>query len=81
MKINYWENNQAEISAVLNSGHKELNITFDAIGALKDLPTVFRIPEHIFREHAENRGSQFFLNVDKDKEPIQWVIDIGERPL
>ena len=81
MKITYWENNQTEISKVLDSGQKELEISFDAQGPLRDLPNVYRIPDHIIKEHITHNGSQFFLNVDRDKEPVQWVIDVGERPL
>jgi hypothetical protein len=81
MKIDYWENNQTEISKALDSGQRELEISFSAKGPLRDLPSVYRIPAHIIKEHNQNTGSQFFLNVDVHKEPAEWVIDVGERPL
>jgi len=37
------------------------------------------IPDHFLKEYVPNSESQFFLNVDYDKEPVEWVIDKGER--
>jgi len=81
MKVTYNENNQTEISKALESGQSKLDISFFANGLLKDLPSVFIIPDHILKEYVPNSASQFFLNVDFDKEPTEWVIDKGEQPL
>jgi hypothetical protein len=81
MKVKYWENNQTEISKALESGQHKLDIAFSAQGPLKDLPSVYMIPDHILKEHIKNSVRRFFLNVDYDKEPVNWVIDVGERPL
>ena len=81
MKVIYNENNQTEISKELESGQRKLDISFIAKGLLRDLPNVFMIPDHILKEYVPNSASQFFLNVDFDKEPTEWVIDKGEQPL
>ena len=80
MKATYTENNQTEISKALESGHGKLDITFYAKGPLRDLPSVLMIPDHILKEYVRNSKTQFFLNVDYNKEPVEWVIDAGERP-
>jgi hypothetical protein len=80
MKATYTENNQTEISKVLESGQQKLDIAFYAEGLLRDLPTVFMIPEHFLNAYVPDSKSQFFLNVDYNKEPVAWVIDKGERP-
>ena len=80
MKVTYFKNNQTEISNALESGQRKLDIVFSAKGLLKDLPNVYIIPNHFFEEYVDNSGTQFFLNVDYDKEPVEWVIDVGERP-
>jgi hypothetical protein len=79
MKVNYSENNQTEISNILESGQRKLDIAFYAKGPLRDLPTVYIIPNHFFKEYVSNSATQFYLNVDFDKEPVEWVIDSGER--
>lgn len=80
MKTTYTENNQTEISNVLEIGQRKLDITFYAKGLLRDLPAVFMIPDRILKEYIHNSKTQFFLNVDYNKEPVEWVIDSGERP-
>jgi hypothetical protein len=80
MNAAYTENNQTEISEILKSSQLKLDITFYAKGPLRDLPAVFLIPEHILKLYDNNRGIKFFLNVDYNKEPAEWVIDAGERP-
>jgi hypothetical protein len=81
MKVTYWENNQTEISKALDTGQRNLEITFDARGPLRDLPGSYRIPDPVIKEHVKNSIQQFYLNVDYDKDPAEWVIDVGERPL
>ena len=80
MKAKYTENNQTEISSLLESGQRKLNIVFYAKGPLRDLPAVFMIPDRILKDYVHNSKTQFFLNVDYSKEPVEWVIDAGERP-
>ncbi len=80
MKASYTENNQTEISKILESGKAKLDITFNARGPLRDLPLLFMIPGHFFKAYVRNSKTQFFLNVDFNKEPVEWVIDTGERP-
>jgi hypothetical protein len=80
MKVTYNENNQMETSNILESGERKLEIAFQAKGLLRDLPSVFLIPDHLLKEHVGNSPTQFFLNDDFDKEPVEWVIDGGERP-
>ena len=79
MKVNYNENNLTEISSALESGQRKLDIAFYAKGLLRDLPTVYIIPNHFFKEYVGNSSTQFYLNVNFDKEPVEWVIDSGER--
>ena len=81
MKASYTENNQTEISKILENGKAKLDITFNARGPLMDLPSVFMIPDHFFKEYVRNSKTQFFLNVDYNKEPVEWVVEGGERPL
>ena len=81
MKVTYNENNQTEISKALEVGQKKLDIIFYSKGQLRDLPDVFMIPDHVIKEYVKDSSTRFFLNVDYDKEPAEWVIDIGERPL
>jgi hypothetical protein len=80
MKVTYNKNNQTEISNALESGQHHLDIAFSAKGLLKDLPNVYIIPDHFFKEYVSNSATQYFLNVDYDKEPVEWIIDTGERP-
>jgi len=80
MKVNYSANNQTEISNALDRNDRKLDIVFSATGLLKDLPNVYIIPNRVFKEYVSNSPTKFFLNVDFDKEPVEWVIDIGERP-
>ena len=80
MKTSYTENNQTEISKAMESGKAKLDIIFNAKGPLRDLPSVFMIPDHFLKEYVPNSKTQFFLNVDFNKEPVEWVIDAGERP-
>jgi hypothetical protein len=80
MKASYTENNLTEISKILESGKAKLEISFNAKEPLTDLPSVFLIPDHFFREYIPNSKTQFFLNVDFNKDPVEWVIDAGERP-
>jgi hypothetical protein len=81
MIVTYNENNQTEISKALESGQRKLDISFFADGLLKDLPGVLMIRDHFVKEYVPDSASQFFLNVDSDKEPVEWVIDKGEQPL
>jgi len=80
MRATYTENNQTEISSILETGQRKLDISFYAKGPLRDLPAVFMIPDHVIKEYVPNSETQFFLNVDYNKEPVEWVIDMGERP-
>jgi hypothetical protein len=80
MRATYTENNQTEISKILATGQPKLDIAFFAEGPLKDLPTVFMIPDNFLKGYVPNSASQFFLNVDYSKEPAEWVVDKGERP-
>jgi hypothetical protein len=80
MKVDYSENNQTEVSKALEKGQRDLEITFDAEGPLRDLPSTFTIPQQILKERIRHSATKYFLNVDYDKDPIGWVIDVGERP-
>jgi hypothetical protein len=80
MKATYTENNQTEISNILECGQRKLDIVFYAKGLLRDLPSVFIIPDRILKEYVHNSDTRYFLNVDYSKEPVEWVIDTGERP-
>ncbi|HEV8513779.1 MAG TPA: hypothetical protein VGQ59_10900 [Cyclobacteriaceae bacterium] len=79
MKVTYSENNLTEISGALESGQRKLDIAFYAKGPLSDLPSVYIIPNQFFKEFVSNSAIQFYLNVDFDKEPAEWVIDSGKR--
>jgi hypothetical protein len=80
MTVNYSTNNHTEISNALESGERKLDIAFSADGLLKDLPNVYIIPTHFFKDYVPNSATRYFLNVNFDKEPVEWVIDVGERP-
>jgi hypothetical protein len=41
---------------------------------------VYIIPDHFSKEYVSNSATEYFLNVDYDKEPVEWIIDTGERP-
>ena len=81
MNVNYSDNNRTDVSNILERGQRKLDIAFYAEGPLKDLPSVFMIPDHVLKKYAEDTRLSYFLNVDYSKEPVEWVVEGGERPL
>lgn len=81
MNVNYSDNNHTEISNILHSGQRKLDIAFYAKGPLRDLPSVFMIPDYILKKYGEDTKLPYFLNVDYSKDPVEWVVEGGERPL